>query len=239
MNSREVRQEAKRRTTPVAVDVVAGTMRWNVIDPLPKHGNIGIELGVAAGSFSARMVQSGRFAQFYGVDAYTGRHSVPEYKTALITTGLWSDYRLLRMTFAQALDLFPDRHFDFIYCDGYAHTGEEGGRTLTDWYAKLKPGGVMSGDDYDADAWPLVVWAVNHVVARLGVPLRVTDVVTDEAYCGYRSWFFVKPLDGPDMIEPAEDLEIIGAAERLRIETAQREKRQARRAATDSPPRES
>lgn len=43
----------------------------------------------------------------------------------------------------------------FIYVDGYAHTGEDRGKTLFDWYPKLKIGGLMAGDDYHDD-WPLV-----------------------------------------------------------------------------------
>ena len=42
------------------------------------------------------------------------------------------------MTFDDAIDLFEDQFFDFIYIDGFAHTGEEGGETLIKWYRKLK-----------------------------------------------------------------------------------------------------
>ncbi len=207
---------------------LAGTERWNVIDPLPAKGNLGIELGVAAGSFSARMVQSGRFRHFIGVDIYGDGHNVQEYKTALRTVGLLSDYRLLRMTFDQALDLFDDHSFDFIYCDGYAHTGEEGGRTLIDWYTKLKPGGVMAGDDYDIESWPLVVWAVHHLVAQIGVPLMVTDVVSDAPYNKFRSWYFVKPL-GPDIaLQPSKALMDLGDLEKASIAAARKQKAKAR-----------
>lgn len=144
---REVVQEAQERMPKVEVKRLAGATRWDVIAALPARNNVGIELGVARGAFSARMVESGRFRQFYGVDAYSDGHTTGEYKAALRATGLWSDYRLLRMAFAQAVDLFPDAHFDFIYVDGFAHSGLEGGRTLTDWFPKLKPGGVLAGDD--------------------------------------------------------------------------------------------
>ena len=125
------------------VEIVANLQRWNVIDGLANRNNLGIELGVAAGSFSARMVQSGKFRRFWGVDVYGDAHDITEYKRALLTVGIEADYALLRMTFDEALDIFPDEFFDFIYVDGYAHTGEEGGRTLINWYAKLKPGGIL------------------------------------------------------------------------------------------------
>jgi hypothetical protein len=225
----EVIAEARDRTPAVPLHRTPGTARWNVIDPLPSAGNVGIELGVAAGSFSARMVQSGRFRQFYGVDAYSDGHSAREYKAALLATGLWSDYRLLRLTFAQALDLFPDQSFDFIYVDGFAHTGLEGGRTLADWFPKLKPGGIMAGDDYDAKAWPLVVWAVHEAAAQLNVPLNVTDIVQDEAYNRFPSWSFTRPRRGADSLTFSPALRQIADAEKARIDELRRQKRQDQR----------
>lgn len=230
MHSPEVKAKARRKTRAVPVNRLPGTHRWNVTDPLPPTGNIGIELGVAAGSFSARMVASGRFAQFWGVDAYADGHNVNQYKQALQATGLWSDYRLLRMTFEQAADLFPDDFFDFIYIDGYAHTGEEGGGTLRDWYPKLKPGGVFAGDDYSPDAWPLTVWAVNEAAAQLGVTLNVTDVVLNEAFNRHPSWFFTRPLTGPTLLEFPAELDQIAGAERLRVAEERKQRRKDRRA---------
>lgn len=230
MHTVELRRQARRLIPKADVRLLPGTDRFAVIDPLPPAGNVGIELGVAAGSFSARMVQSGRFARFVGVDVYGDGHNTAEYKKALQAVGLWSDYRLLRMTFDAALDLFPDASFDFIYCDGYAHTGEEGGRTLADWYAKLKPGGIMAGDDYDPENWPLVVWAVHLAVNQLGVPLFVTEKVSDDAYNRFPSWYFVKPQAGPDRLEVADALAAIADAEKARVAELRRQKRAERRA---------
>lgn len=226
----DLRDLARARTPAVPTVVMPGTDRLAVIDALPATDNIGIELGVAAGSFSARLVQSGRFRHVFGVDVYADSHTVREYKTALRATGLFSSYRLLRMTFDEALDLFEDASLDFIYADGYAHTGEDGGRTLVDWYAKLKPGGIFAGDDYDPVKWPLVVWAVNHLADQIGATLSVTDTVAEASYNRYRSWCLTKPADGPAP-QVCADLAGIGAAERARIAEIGRRTRQARRRA--------
>ena len=93
---------------------------------------IGIELGLATGHFSGRMIQSGEFKKFYGVDLYGDHHDTDEYKSAIKLVGLDSNYTLLRMSCDEALDLFDDNYFDFIYFDGYAHKGEEGGKTFSD-----------------------------------------------------------------------------------------------------------
>lgn len=216
----------------VQVRVATGSYRWNVIDGLTGHANRGIELGVAAGSYSRRMVDSGRFARFWGVDSYSDTHNTAQYIEALRHVGLEAPYTLLRMTFAEAPDLFPDNFFDFIYVDGYAHTGEEGGRTMIDWYAKLRVGGIMAGDDYSPKKWPLVVWGVNHFVQQLDVPLNVTDQVMDETYNRFPSWFFEKPERGPAQpLRPDPELVAIGAAARLAREAEDRAKRRARREA--------
>lgn len=227
----EVIAQARELTPSVAVQRRADAGRWTVIDALPPGGNVGIELGVAAGSFSARMVQSGRFSRFYGVDAYIDGHGVREYKAALVATGLRSDYRLLRMSFSQAVDLFPDQSFDFIYIDGYAHSGCEGGRTFAAWFPKLKPGGIMAGDDYDPKVWPLVVWAVHEAAAQLGVCLNVADLVLDEPYNRFPSWSFTRPDSGPEALAFSEALQQVADAEKARIDALRKRKRQEQRKA--------
>lgn len=229
MHSPAVHRFAQAHTPEVPVRVMTGTDRLGVVDPLPPAGCTGIELGVAAGGLAARLLATGRFRHLYGVDAYADGHGVREYRTALQAVGLGAPYTLLRMTFDQALPLFPPETFDFVYCDGYAHTGEEGGGTLIDWYARLKPGGVMAGDDYDPEAWPLVVWAVNHLALQVGADLMLTDHVQEAAYSRYRSWFFVKPAEGPQP-QPDPMLREIGLAEKERIAAVRAARRKARRA---------
>ncbi len=130
--------------------------RHDVVRLLSGNDNVGVELGIAEGIFSERMVKSGRFSTYIGIDMYAdASHTTCQYKRALARCGLCSNYKLLRMRFDEAIDLFDDESLDFIYVDGYAHGGEEGGETIFNWYRKLKVGGVMSGDDYHSD-WPLV-----------------------------------------------------------------------------------
>lgn len=173
-------------------NLLKGYYRHDVLRLLEEGSQLtGIELGVAGGTFSKRMLDSGRFKHFFGVDMYADHHDVSEYKRALRLTDLFSPYRLLRMTFDDAFDLFDDLSFDFMYVDGYAHTGEEGGDTIYKWYSKLKIGGVIAGDDYHAD-WPLVVNAVNTFAELTSSELYVTELVEDIAMCKYPSWAIIK-----------------------------------------------
>jgi hypothetical protein len=170
-----------------------GKYRHDVLDLLVKRGSmVGIELGVAEGIFSERMMNSQRFRIFYGVDAYADMHDTAQYKRALKRIGIKSNYRLLRMRFEEAYDLFDDGFFDFIYVDGYAHSGEDGGQTIFNWYKKLAIGGVIAGDDYHQN-WPLVMWGVNELVKQTSSVLHVTELVEpDMRSCQYPSWAIVK-----------------------------------------------
>ena len=165
--------------------------RHDILNMLEK-GSLGIELGVAEGVFSSRMVESGKFDRIYAVDMYGDKHHPTEqYKRALLKVGLDKPYSLFRMRFDEALDMFPDEFFDFIYVDGFAHTGEENGQTLYDWYPKLKKGGLFAGDDYHKD-WPKVVKAVDKFCAKYDYSPMVTGKTEDIDFCKYPTWAIIK-----------------------------------------------
>lgn len=170
-----------------------GYFRHDVLRLLDKKsGCIGVELGVAAGGYSKRMVESGRFDVFFGVDMYADGHDIIQYKQALRRVGLMSPYKLLRMTFDEAYDLFEDESLDFIYIDGYAHSGQEGGDTIYKWARKVRVGGVIAGDDYHDD-WPLVQQAVDRFIDDNGFELNLTtEIEPDADYSEYPSWVTVK-----------------------------------------------
>ncbi|MEZ5798836.1 MAG: hypothetical protein R3D63_15965 [Paracoccaceae bacterium] len=88
----------------------------------------------------------------------------------------------------------------------------------------------MAGDDYDPQNWPLVVWAVNHAASQLGVPVHVTETVSEAAYNRYPSWYFIRPATGPDRLTLADPLLAIADAEKARVAEVRRQRRQQRRA---------
>jgi hypothetical protein len=182
-----------------------GYYRHDVVRLLPEGSDfVGAELGVAGGGFSCRMVESGRFRLFFGVDMYADTHDVEQYKAALRHVGLEAPYKLLRMSFAEAFDLFQDESLDFIYIDGYAHSGQEGGETIWHWARKVKTGGVISGDDYHED-WPLVQEAVDQFADEAGFELCITtEVEPSVEYSAHPSWAMIKTR--PIVSEPPERL---------------------------------
>ncbi len=195
MNSKKIFEIAKKETLNVRLIKHDDYLRHNVINNLTNQENIGIELGVAKGIFSKRMLESSKFKKFYAVDSYTDTYNDDDYiKTLKFLEFQNSNFCLIRSDFESALNLFENEYFDFIYIDGYAHTGEEGGKTIIEWYTKLKPGGILAGDDYHND-WPLVVWAVNNIAIQLDVNLNITGKIENENYSKYPSWFIKKPLN--------------------------------------------
>ena len=89
------------------------------------------------------------------------------------------------MTFDDALSLFPDNSIDFIYFDGFAHTGQDYGRTLIKWSKKIKHNGILSGDDYD-DKWELNQQIINQFALDNNFNISLTDVNKKKHI--YSSW---------------------------------------------------
>lgn len=165
------------------------------ISRLIRSGGIGVELGVAKGQFSKTLLQSSELAFLYSIDMWAGDrgHDIDQYREAI---RLLDPYRsrnsTIKLRFDEALPLFPDEYFDFIYIDGYAHTGEENGQTLEDWWPKLKRGGLFAGDDY-SPIWPLVTQAVNAFANRYQLELHLIEPQTAEnGYSESPTWLAFK-----------------------------------------------
>ena len=170
------------------------TSRWE-ITKIVRPGGIGIELGVSTGLFSDLILRKSALGYLYGVDSYEGRkHTLENYRTALVRL---APHRvrnaILRMRFDEALTLFPDAYFDFIYVDGCAGNGEEGGKTFYDWLPKVKPGGVFGGHDY-SPGWPRVVKATDRFIADTGLQMLTVGGEEDplDPANRYASWFAVR-----------------------------------------------
>ncbi|WP_454286047.1 class I SAM-dependent methyltransferase [Rhizobium arsenicireducens] len=178
-------------------DVYEGTFdRRADICKLLKAGGVGVELGVATGWFSHQILKHSELGFLYSIDMWAGDrgHSTDQYKSAL---KLLMPYReknsCLRLRFDEALDLFPDSYFDFIYIDGYAHTGEEGGQTLRDWWPKLASGGIFAGDDY-GPRWPLVMKEVDDFVYSHKLKCMIlTPKVIESSTAKHPTWIVKKP----------------------------------------------
>lgn len=147
---------------------------------LPVDG-IGVELGVAKGVYSEIILQNSKLKTLYSVDRWSDHHNEEEYINTRIRLSPYGDRSIImRETFADAVLKFPDGFFDFIYIDGYAHTGQLNGQTLYEWYPKLKPGGVFAGHDY-SPTWQPTIDAVDLFCNKYDKKLVVIGSGVDNA----------------------------------------------------------
>jgi|TARA_R100001530_G_scaffold120868_3_gene88206 predicted O-methyltransferase YrrM len=151
----------------------------------------GVELGVARGDFSNVLLDGGADCRrLYSIDRWADHHDMKEYFDAMETLRVFGrQSTVIRATFDEALTLFPDNFFDFIYIDGYAHTGQDGGKTIRDWWRKLALGGLFAGHDY-SEKYPKTIEAVDRFVKDYGVTLNITDG-SDR----FQSWWIRKVHD--------------------------------------------
>jgi predicted O-methyltransferase YrrM len=62
------------------------------------------------------------------------------------------DVVIRRQTSLDAVHAFPDNYFDWIYIDGN-HLYEHVKKDLECYYPKVRPNGIIAGDDYCFPGW--------------------------------------------------------------------------------------
>lgn len=158
-----------------------------------QFSGIGVELGVAAGNYSNIILKNSQVSCLYSIDRWCDHHDIKEYfnATELLLSKWGNRSKPLRISFDEALLLFPDQFFDFIYIDGYARNGQENGKTLDDWWPKLKDGGIFSGHDY-SNHYPSTILSVDRFCSKHALQLNVTTSGQDKSD-QYPSWWIEKP----------------------------------------------
>lgn len=157
--------------------------------PLLLQGDIRMtELGVAKGDFAHQLLQHENVSLIM-VDRWGGDrgHGDSEMNYASRQTEFAKDRRvIIKKTFEDAVLDYEDEYFDIVYIDGYAHTGQDGGKTLELWYSKVRSGGVFSGHDYHK-AWQPTIDAVDAFTRKHNLEFNITE--KDE----FPSWYIIKP----------------------------------------------
>lgn len=137
------------------------------------HG-FGVELGVAAGKFTEQILTLGGVVKLHGIDKWNDHHNVAEWFQAMDRVKAFpTACQLLRANFSEVVSQFEDGSLNFVYVDGYAHTGQDDGKTLREWWPKIAVGGIMAGHDYSA-RWQKTMDAVDAFVIEHGLQLHLT-----------------------------------------------------------------
>lgn len=147
-----------------------------------RNYKIGCEIGVSFGTHCKRILQTTKVEKLYGIDPYLNygdptNTAMPElwfdifyYKVADKLSEYANRFELMRDFSVNASKRFADNSLDFIFLDAN-HTYDAVMKDLTAWFAKIRPGGIMAGDDY-ATCHPGVPAAVNLFFAQKGLEVH-------------------------------------------------------------------
>jgi hypothetical protein len=155
----------------------------DVLDLLKDIPNpVGIEIGVDEGPTSWWFLKNREDLRLYGVDPYleyndwypggfisqdSNNTKFQKMKERLKPFGdRWKHYRL---TSDDALPLFEDNSYDFIFIDGL-HEYDQVLKDCRNYWPKIKKGGVFSGHDYKVIAG--VGKAVDEFAAEIGATVN-------------------------------------------------------------------
>ena len=140
---------------------------------------VAVEVGVRHGYFSEFLLRNTNLDILYCVDPWilNSENRSPEssYETAKkILTPFEERVSILKMTGNEALSLFENGFFDFVYLDAL-HDEESVFRDITGWWPKTKIGGIISGHDYINKEGYGVIQAVNKFAKNNNLELKNTQ----------------------------------------------------------------
>ncbi len=156
-----------------------------VLEMMPKH-SVGAEIGVFRGEFTRLILKIVRPQKLHLIDPWK-YETDPIYTKSIYGGEIGKNqanmdaiyHRVVQRFGAKNVEihrgtsfdcavLFPDNYFDWIYVDGN-HQYEFVKQDLETYYAKVKPGGIVAGDDYarKKDNWTQdgVTRAVDEIIA--------------------------------------------------------------------------
>lgn len=132
-------------------------------------GSVGVEVGVFAGKGTRQFLASGRVNKLYCVDCWKGGYDASDHASGsdmVEAERLFDEIKDGRVVKVKEESTRAARdfkgHADFVYIDA-DHRYESVKRDIQAWLPKIRPGGFISGHDYDA-THPDVVRAVNELL---------------------------------------------------------------------------
>lgn len=145
---------------------------------------IGIEIGVAFGHFSEHLLMFSDLEILYGLDNCPQWDAVKDLEQRFAPR-----YKFIDGYSPTYSENFPNEYFDFIYIDA-GHTYKRCKWDINYWWWKLKPGGLICGDDY------LPCYPPNNLHPYEG-EFRVIDAVQE--FCQQRGiYYYVTGCDSLD-----------------------------------------
>jgi len=172
----------------------------------------GCEIGVQEGKFSEVILQNWHGQKLYSLDPWqhfgekeyldlANRDQAAQdllYENTQKRLACFGERSvILRQTSVKAAEAFTAEQLDFAYIDAQ-HTYEAVAKDMRIWFPKIKPGGILCGDDYIPDGLYTfglfgVKRAVDEFAARRNLQVFISgEVSPDPKIMAFRSWFIVK-----------------------------------------------
>jgi predicted O-methyltransferase YrrM len=155
--------------------------RVGLLDLFNEKGfKTGVEVGTDQGEYAEDIILRMPEVKLTTIDPWTpftegdevlDAEKIEErYRTAETRLSPYPNCTILRMTSMEAVRLFPDNFFDFVFIDGN-HTFDHVYEDIFEWTKKVKPGGVVAGHDYvrDVERDYGVIEAVNDYVNNFSI----------------------------------------------------------------------
>lgn len=169
---------------------------------------VGVEVGVRNGNYSETLMKANPDLILWGVDPYEPHKGYRDHvrketfqgfeKEAHDKLDKYDSYTFIRDYSHNAVHQFEDNSIDFVYIDG-DHSFYNATQDIELWSAKVRTGGIVSGDDYFkhkgnarihvyqvvngyTDAWKIRPWFV----------VGTKEVIEGEIRDHGRSWMWVK-----------------------------------------------
>lgn len=157
---------------------------------------IGAEIGVAFGTHSEFILKNTNVEKLICVDPFKEYWELTDLKQAhwdlifAYVIHLLEPFKqraeLLRMTSQEAAQIIHDNSLDFVFIDG-DHSYENVKLDLDLWFKKIRPGGILVGDDYQQ------TWGVRPAVNEFcKIKKLVLNIIPVPGIVYERYWFIQK-----------------------------------------------
>lgn len=138
----------------VEVGVAYGYHALHILDRNPNVQYVGIDPYLAAYDSEDLFYQD--VAELFGDNPSGAMDRLFKAVSETLATRFPDRARVMRMVSTAACGTFDDQSLDFVFIDG-DHTENAVFADLDSWWAKVRPGGVLAGDDYTWDGVEIAV----------------------------------------------------------------------------------
>lgn len=171
----------------------AGFGLVDIINNIDNKKMVGIEIGVCAGVNSHMLLEACKnISTLYAVDSWAEftdwngviSQSMQDQAYADARTNLKefkNRIKIIKSTSVDAAENFEDESMDFVFVDG-SHAYEDVLNDLTNYYPKVKRGGIISGHDF---SFPEVAGAIQEFRRRLDLNPNIISLCNN-------AWYWIK-----------------------------------------------